>query len=409
MVKLSVLLPTRDRLEYLRLAIATVRRQDSPEWEIVISDNASREDIGGYVAALDDPRIVYSRSDDFVPVTENWNRALAMASGDYVVMLGDDDGLLPGYVRGIAELVEMFDRPELIYTGAVVLTYPGVTPDSPDGQLMSANYASFLRGREAPFVLSPVVARSMVGHAMRFRLRYGFNMQFAVVSRTLTERLTPHGPFFQSAFPDYYAMNACFLNARLITVDPRHRVVIGVTPKSYGFYHQNRREAEGREFLEAGRTPAPPGSNINVGWLSAIEALEDEYGAEFGLRADRRRYRLLQALNVYERHRFNGGVDAPELARMSDALGRVEGALLRTTSAAAAMTAPLLPERLRGAITGAYRLAVGQYPYWVPPRIEGRYANMLELFEAARTDDVLAPAVTEHPFRRSRVRQRSHS
>ncbi|HWE13571.1 MAG TPA: glycosyltransferase family A protein [Solirubrobacteraceae bacterium] len=390
MRKLSVLLPTRNRLEYLRFAIATVLRQDSPDWEIVISDNASEEDIGAYVAELDDPRIVYRRSDEFVPVTENWNRALALASGDFVVMLGDDDGLLPGYVRRIGELAAMFNEPDLIYTGALLLTYPGVTPAHPDGFVASESYASFMQGRDAPFLLAPPAARRMVEHAMHFRLRYGFNMQFAVVSRTLIERLAPHGPFFQAAFPDYYAMNVSFLNARSIAVDPQHRVVIGVTPKSYGFYHAQARESEGREFLDATREPAPPGTNINVGWLSAIEAIEHEYGARSGLRADRRRYRLLQALNVYERYRFGDDVDSEELARMDSALGPVERIVMRAASAAAAGVAPALPARMRGALTYLFRRAVRQYPHWTPPQIEGRYANILELFEAAQAGDVLA-------------------
>ena len=45
---ISVLLPTKNRLTYLRYAVESVRRQDYPHWEIVISDNHSEEDILGY-------------------------------------------------------------------------------------------------------------------------------------------------------------------------------------------------------------------------------------------------------------------------------------------------------------------------------------------------------------------------
>ena len=38
-------MPTRDRLEYLKLAVETIRRQDCPDWEIVISDNDSSDDV----------------------------------------------------------------------------------------------------------------------------------------------------------------------------------------------------------------------------------------------------------------------------------------------------------------------------------------------------------------------------
>src|SRR5262249_35001366 len=79
-VKVSVLIPTRERLEYLRYAVESVRRQTFSDWEIVIADNASSEDIGGYVDSLGEPRIVYRRSETPLPVTENWNVALDAAT-----------------------------------------------------------------------------------------------------------------------------------------------------------------------------------------------------------------------------------------------------------------------------------------------------------------------------------------
>ncbi len=96
-MKFSVLLPTRNRLDLLSYAIETVRRQDYSDWEIIVSDNFSEEDIAGYVRSIDDSRIKYCRTDKFVPVTDNWNNALAKSDGDYVIMLGDDDCLMKGY------------------------------------------------------------------------------------------------------------------------------------------------------------------------------------------------------------------------------------------------------------------------------------------------------------------------
>src|SRR5215210_76461 len=75
-MRFSALLPTRNRLEYLRFAVESVLRQDDSDWELVVSDNDSEEDIAGYVASLGDDRVRYVRTDAFVPVTENWNNAL---------------------------------------------------------------------------------------------------------------------------------------------------------------------------------------------------------------------------------------------------------------------------------------------------------------------------------------------
>ena len=41
------LLPTRNRVRYLEYAMQTVLRQDYGEWEIIVSDNDSDEDVEG--------------------------------------------------------------------------------------------------------------------------------------------------------------------------------------------------------------------------------------------------------------------------------------------------------------------------------------------------------------------------
>src|SRR3954470_23556514 len=248
-MRFSALLPTRNRLDYLRFAVESVLRQDDPDWELVISDNDSEDDIAGYVASLGDDRVRYVRTDSFVPVTENWNNALRHSTGEYFVMLGDDDALLPGYFSAMRKHLEQFSGPDAVYTSAMLYAYPGVVPGEPEGYLQPYGYASFLRGATEPFALDPAAARRLVRQAMDFRVRYGFNMQFALVSRRIADRIAGDAEFFRSPFPDYFAMSMLMLRAAPFVVDPQPRVVIGVTPRSYGFFHANQLEREARSFL----------------------------------------------------------------------------------------------------------------------------------------------------------------
>src|SRR5665811_1962196 len=119
-MRFSVLLPTRNRLEYLRYAVESVLRQDDAAWEIVVSDNHSEEDFAGYVASLGDQRVRYARTEKFVPVTENWNNALRLSTGEYFVMLGDDDALLPGYFSSMRKRIAAFSGPDAIYHSALL-------------------------------------------------------------------------------------------------------------------------------------------------------------------------------------------------------------------------------------------------------------------------------------------------
>jgi glycosyltransferase involved in cell wall biosynthesis len=301
-VKFSILLPTRNRLDLLKLAVESVRLQDYPDWEIVISDNASSEDVCAYVASLQDARIRCCRKEQLLPVTENWNAALEQSTGDYLIMLGDDDGLMRGCLSMAKKLIEEWGHPDTIYTEACQYAYPGVMPGHTEG-FIQFGYNAFLQGKLQPFRLPREAALDMVCAATSFRIRYGYNMQHFIFSRQLVERLRVKGPFFQSPYPDYYAANAIFIAAASIVANPAPLVMIGISPKSFGFYYYNDRESDGVAFLQNFASDAlrerlggtlVPGSNMNDSWLFAMETLVQNFRDEVPLRVDYGRYRLLQ-------------------------------------------------------------------------------------------------------------------
>jgi glycosyltransferase involved in cell wall biosynthesis len=388
---LSVLLPTHNRLEFLRYAVESVRRQDIEDWEVVVSDNASTEDIAGYVRGLDDERIRYVRTDGFVPVTENWNNALRHSRGDYVVMLGDDDALLPGYGRALSELVTEFGQPEVVYTGALLFAYPDVLPDGRAGYVRSGSSAVFFDGATRPFRLKPDRARAMVRDAMAFRASYPFNMQYVAISRQAIDELA-EGDFYRSPFPDFYAMNLLFARARTIVVDPHPRVVIGITKRSYGYFHFNQRETEAQALLNNDATDPQirravqhellPGTNLNTGWLLAMEALWRRLGSPGDLRPDYRRYRLLQGVYCYHHHYLDGTVTTEDLAAVRRRLTLRDRVWLFTSIRIAAPLARRLPMAVRRRVGRLFDIALRQQTRGQRPQLAvGRYRNMLELIE----------------------------
>jgi glycosyltransferase involved in cell wall biosynthesis len=378
-MKISFLLPTRNRLDFLKLAIETIRRQELDDWEIAISDNDSSEDIAGYVGSLGEPRILYQRTESFLPVTANWNAALELSTGDYVLMLGDDDGLLPGSLARMNELISRFAEPDMLYFGSLLFTYPGVDPAAPGGFVSVNSFADFFAGAREPFLLERAQALEAVRKTMDFRLAFNFNMQLSLLSRRLIDRLRAHGEVFQSQFPDYYASCAALLSAERILADPRPMVVVGVTPKSYGFFHINDRESEGRAFLDAEASPPRqlPGSNINEGWLDAVETVERNFGASRGLRVNRRRYRVMQAAAVYSR-RFRGQGSPEEVRALEGKLPPLERVALRAADVVGRTLARLLPAAVWERLV---RVGLRQFPKWTPERHEAGLKDMVELFE----------------------------
>jgi hypothetical protein len=247
--KFSVLVPTRNRVEYLQQAVASVLSQDYSDWEICIADNASSDLTRDWVAGLDDPRILYCRCDEVLPVTHNWNRSLSMSSGEYVVMLGDDDGLLQGYFASQERVIEDFGHPDAVYSKGLLYSYPGVIPGRPAGSLQSCGVAEFMAGESDPTLMSQHERKKAVSDALRFRMSYPFNMQLALLSRKLIDRMGL-ARFFQSPYPDYFAMNRILVEAHDIVKVPSPLVAVGATKKSFGYFYFNGAVSEGVDFLQ---------------------------------------------------------------------------------------------------------------------------------------------------------------
>ena len=108
-MKFSVTIPSY-KARYLREAIESVTSQTYPDWELIIVDDHSPEDLHSIAAPyLQDERIHYYRNEKncgAADVVDNWNICLAYCTGQYVICIGDDDRLKPNCLEEYAQLIE---------------------------------------------------------------------------------------------------------------------------------------------------------------------------------------------------------------------------------------------------------------------------------------------------------------
>ena len=110
-IKFSVTIPAY-KSQFLREAIESVASQTYSDWELIIVDDYSPEDLESIVEPyLKDKRISYYRNEKncgAVNVVDNWNICLSHCSGDYVICMGDDDRLLPYCLEEYTKLIEKY-------------------------------------------------------------------------------------------------------------------------------------------------------------------------------------------------------------------------------------------------------------------------------------------------------------
>ena len=94
---------------FLSEAIESCLAQTYSDFELIIVDDASPENIKGVVEQYDDTRIHYYRNEKncgAIDVVDNWNICLSYAHGEYVICMGDDDRLQPCCLEEYARLIE---------------------------------------------------------------------------------------------------------------------------------------------------------------------------------------------------------------------------------------------------------------------------------------------------------------
>jgi glycosyltransferase involved in cell wall biosynthesis len=104
--RFSLFIPVWNGANWISGAIDSVLAQTYPEWELVIGDNASVDDLATVVARYSDPRIRLHRWTTHTDLCENFNRTMLLARYEWVQPLGVDDRLAPNCMATMAARIE---------------------------------------------------------------------------------------------------------------------------------------------------------------------------------------------------------------------------------------------------------------------------------------------------------------
>jgi glycosyltransferase involved in cell wall biosynthesis len=118
MPKVSVIIPTCNRAQFLRSAIESVRKQTFQDFEIIVVDDASNDETPEVVRSFADGRVRYLRRESKRGQGATRNDGIREARGEYIALLDDDDEWLPTKLqKQVALLGALPNEVGLIYTG----------------------------------------------------------------------------------------------------------------------------------------------------------------------------------------------------------------------------------------------------------------------------------------------------
>lgn len=113
-IKVSIILPTYQRVDYLRESLGSVMIQTYENWEcIVINDDPTSQDaVNMVLREFDDDRIQVVHNAVNLRIAGARNAGIKLATGDIVALLDDDDWWKPNH---LALTVEAFQDPEVVF------------------------------------------------------------------------------------------------------------------------------------------------------------------------------------------------------------------------------------------------------------------------------------------------------
>lgn len=205
-VRFNVIVPTRERADVLFHCLRTLVAQDYDNLNIIVSDNFSQDETRDVVRSFSDKRISYINPGRRLSMSSNWEFALSHVSDGYVTFLGDDDGLLPGAIERLSDIVDEY-HPEAINAPFVDYNWPDNGTDKQwkmnvhrrrkDGFYSSTRFLDELLSGYLTYADGPLIY-------------HGSFARIDVINAARDNR----GVFFKSQIPDVYSAVALSFTAK---------------------------------------------------------------------------------------------------------------------------------------------------------------------------------------------------
>jgi len=122
MPKVSIILPTHNGSAWISRAVNSVLAQSFSDWELIVVDDGSDDDVGGIVKRFveKDTRVKYLRNERNIGISESLNRGIKIAKGEYIARIDDDDEWV--YADKLTEQMNFLkENPDCILLGTNIV------------------------------------------------------------------------------------------------------------------------------------------------------------------------------------------------------------------------------------------------------------------------------------------------
>ena len=102
----SFIIPTKNRSEILKFAIQSCLNQSYKDFEIIVSDNNSKDKTEEVVKKFTDARIKYVNPKIDLDLAKSFDNGIKYAKGKYVLYLADDEAYISDTLKSLKKIID---------------------------------------------------------------------------------------------------------------------------------------------------------------------------------------------------------------------------------------------------------------------------------------------------------------
>lgn len=230
-ILLSIIIPTKNRSFYCLYAIKQILSLELDGVEVCVQDNSDTDALRNEINALKSTNVVYNYHPGLLSFVDNFSEAISISHGEYLCMIGDDDGILPNVLdyarKAKAEQIDAI-IPEFNY----VYFWPSkdkIVNNAEDGLLNMTKRP--LSEREVdPY---KALLRLLKDAAQDYTSLDIPRLYHGIVNRGVLEAVKAKtGVFFGGLTPDMYMAVALSMECKKVLRTSLSFTISGICPKS---------------------------------------------------------------------------------------------------------------------------------------------------------------------------------
>lgn len=252
-IKYSIVIPTRNRAEYLPYAIKSVLHSSRKDIELIVSNNFSSDKTEEILSKITDSRLKVITPDLVLPMAGHYEFAISQARGEWITILGDDDAVMPYIFESLDQHIQKNPQIDIISSIRSYYFWKGCEDYYNDSVI---NYYSSsktkLRSTKKDLMLVLKGLRSCFDMPQLYTT--------CMIKRSLYNeiRANSNGYFYHSIIPDMYSIVAlCISRDQYLRVE-EPLFWVGTSNKSLGISDRIYKDAEQFDSNSTGKNIKVP-------------------------------------------------------------------------------------------------------------------------------------------------------